>query len=712
MTAPSPPLREWPPTGVLAPVVRQAIFSETTHPCLDEPVIFRERCPCRFAYIIVATTPNGAGPPNATWSLTLSPVEDNGDRDGDGDRDGGGGDGSGGTGSGDGVGNGDSNSSGRLSPAAQKARVATLHEYSRTGIVAEVRPPALLSPPDGFVAIPDGFENWTAGIQQVRVPAPGLTQLTIALDDGSSRSACNATVIVQFRALPTPCPVQCIDAGGDCQGQDLAEVATTAATATTSVRAGERRHLDGGGGLPAVASRLQSGAGSGGTARPPPALPARTTRVIGGRELESDDQRRMLVYAPALEDAYCSGSVISPVHILTAAHCFFVAGDTVYIGGSVSIRGAPRTISRVFAHPDFGGDQGLNDIAVLVITTPVRSPNDGVPVMQLPRACDAPLFGTYARAAGYGDTDVMLRINGSMAELLYLDVPLLAKDECLAAYERAAAGQPLSGLTNQIEAPSLLCAGYLSGGCDTCTGDSGGPLYQSVTRTVNFVEETSYMQVGVTSFGSTCAAPDQPGVYTLVAPYVEWIEGVVENSGGWSKGGSPPEQTHLIGGSGAPESSYRGPESGGEGGGEDGADHTAGPSGVEEAADGGGGGAESATGVAEPAATDGDGDGDGGGDGVGAVPPGAAANGGAGDAVDDTPTPGSTSAERGAAGDDASRGGGAAVWVIVLAAGGSVAAFTIVVVVAATYHLRRTGAATAGGGRSRGGGGGVGRAEP
>lgn len=61
-----------------------------------------------------------------------------------------------------------------------------------------------------------------------------------------------------------------------------------------------------------------------------------------------------------------------------------------------------------------------------------------------------------------------------------------------------------------FDSATMLCAGFLSGGVDTCTGDSGGPLEAPL-------QGGGYRLVGLTSWGDGCAEPDAPGVYTRVA---------------------------------------------------------------------------------------------------------------------------------------------------------------------------------------------------
>lgn len=63
-----------------------------------------------------------------------------------------------------------------------------------------------------------------------------------------------------------------------------------------------------------------------------------------------------------------------------------------------------------------------------------------------------------------------------------------------------------------------ICAGYSKGGRDACQGDSGGPLFCRSAST-----ETEYYLAGIVSHGEGCARENEPGVYTRVALFVDWI---------------------------------------------------------------------------------------------------------------------------------------------------------------------------------------------
>lgn len=62
-----------------------------------------------------------------------------------------------------------------------------------------------------------------------------------------------------------------------------------------------------------------------------------------------------------------------------------------------------------------------------------------------------------------------------------------------------------------------LCAADFKEGDDSCTGDSGGPII------LNGGNASSDVQLGVTSYGFSCANPTLPGIYARVSYVADWI---------------------------------------------------------------------------------------------------------------------------------------------------------------------------------------------
>ena len=71
---------------------------------------------------------------------------------------------------------------------------------------------------------------------------------------------------------------------------------------------------------------------------------------------------------------------------------------------------------------------------------------------------------------------------------------------------------------------TMICAGYAEGKRDACIGDSGGPL---VCRDPSGI----WKLIGLTSWGGpdACGAAKQPGVYTRVEHYMDWIKERVDD---------------------------------------------------------------------------------------------------------------------------------------------------------------------------------------
>ena len=199
---------------------------------------------------------------------------------------------------------------------------------------------------------------------------------------------------------------------------------------------------------------------------------------------------------------FCSGTLIAPDVVLTAAHCVSSGGSyRVYFGDNPVQDPSPRfvTVSEVQRHPEYSSAALTSDIALVRLAEAV---NDIAPVPPLPESLgltQADLGVLPVNFAGFGRTE-----NGTFDQKLQVDGTV----EALGCDVSGCSGTPTA-----LEIATQFSYTQPAGG--PCNGDSGGPA---------FVERGDDIYVaGITSYGGACSGGTGWGASTRVDAFESFI---------------------------------------------------------------------------------------------------------------------------------------------------------------------------------------------
>ncbi|CAK8680068.1 unnamed protein product [Clavelina lepadiformis] len=246
-------------------------------------------------------------------------------------------------------------------------------------------------------------------------------------------------------------------------------------------------------------------------------------RIIGGNEARNGSWPwQVMVVAGS---SFCGGSIIDERFVLTAAHCvnnlFLPSSLEVYVGRhSFDNNGEGKllVVKNIIVHPAYNPSNLQNDIALLELEDAI-SFGTNIRKICYPSANDSsidPDAGTICITTGWGNVSPSGGPFIAPETLFQARVPIVDLDRCNVSY---------SSSIHVLD--SHICVGYFDdGGVGPCHGDSGGPL-------ICLVNENTWYQVGITSFGIGCAQPGYPGVYTRLSYFSQWIDEVIASNGSY-----------------------------------------------------------------------------------------------------------------------------------------------------------------------------------
>ncbi|KAL1918542.1 uncharacterized protein VTP21DRAFT_3202 [Calcarisporiella thermophila] len=194
----------------------------------------------------------------------------------------------------------------------------------------------------------------------------------------------------------------------------------------------------------------------------------------------------------------CTGSLIKPDVVLTAAHCVESSGVTIRANSlSASSGGQVVRVTRGLQHENYRRNQDLKyDVGLLFLASSVQN---AMPIKISP---DAPKEGDIITAAGWGVTESQ----NTSDKLLKVDLKVGGDGVCGRNYP------DWGGL-----AGPHICYQPVRGK-GICYGDSGGPAYKVIGGT-NYI-------LGVSSFISKddCGGASTIGYFTRLGYHLDWIK--------------------------------------------------------------------------------------------------------------------------------------------------------------------------------------------
>jgi|TARA_A100001391_G_scaffold82297_1_gene53709 secreted trypsin-like serine protease len=255
-------------------------------------------------------------------------------------------------------------------------------------------------------------------------------------------------------------------------------------------------------------------------------------RIIGGDDASQNEWPWMVQVNVRFRDTgsggLCGGILLSQDWVVTAAHCLVSdlgnvvsRNDVEVLVGSVSLDGGTSYNIDGFGIPgNYNPDNFNNDIAIL------RLANAGPALSNWPSIVGSDQL-TELELAPFAQRDEALTATGWGVTSRNQVEPQPADRLQEVALDYIQTGSCKNAWGNGFNTATMVCAAELNPvqgrDQDTCSGDSGGPLFIG--------DDIDPYVIGLTSFGQPQCADNLPTVYTSVLSQVSFVEEVTTEAG-------------------------------------------------------------------------------------------------------------------------------------------------------------------------------------